>query len=363
MFNKQTLRVMINERLSETAEEILSLFEQAVAEYQREIDRLKNASKAKPMETVPTSPQLSLEPAQQAVMENEELPGAVLKKDDAGLFHCKEEIEQVMITQEDYKPQMLMTDMKNINKEDDGLKANSEESEEHLDGGAEIDNSFKLTTESEEEESDNEHNFGSNAPKKSFSCPHCNKLFPHKRGFKLHMRMVHNEDEPLTSSEYNIQLDSEQHSALQPDTESPEARPWSCTFCFRRFKQMEGLGMHMREHDGERLFRCTECGAAFAKQANFSCHMKTMHSTDKPFKCSVCDKCLKTAHALRTHMLIHTGERPFKCSVCGRGFVQKVSLKNHMVTHTGEKPFTCTECGKNYSTKQSLMIHMRLTHH
>lgn len=334
MSNKQMLRFMISERLSETAEEIFALFEQSIAEYQREIERLKKEAS----ESKQTHAALGQKPS------SEEAPECLaLNGENAESFHCKEETEQVMITWEE-DPQMQITDVQSLNKRDEPHGRQTEERE--------TDNSLQPLSESEGEDSDSDEQPSvSDKPKKTD--------FSQEIDVKMHVRSVH--EEPLTSAESHAQMDSE-HSLLQPEMESGEARSFSCTVCGRSFHQMISLEAHMREHDGEHLFRCAECSVTFVKEAKFFRHMKAVHSIEKPFKCAVCHKCLKTAHAHRTHMLIHTGERPFKCPVCGRGFVQKVSLKNHMVTHTGEKPYRCRECGKNYSTSQSLMIHLRLIH-
>lgn len=44
---------------------------------------------------------------------------------------------------------------------------------------------------------------------------------------------------------------------------------------------------------------------------------------------------------LRRHMAIHTGEKRYNCSFCNKKFTQSHHLQNHMITHTGDRPYTC----------------------
>ena len=54
------------------------------------------------------------------------------------------------------------------------------------------------------------------------------------------------------------------------------------------------------------------------------------------YQCQICHRYLSGKDGLKVHNMIHTGERPFKCSMCNRSFRRRCHLLNHELCHWDE---------------------------
>ena len=60
---------------------------------------------------------------------------------------------------------------------------------------------------------------------------------------------------------------------LSSSTLTPlELRPFSCSFCQKRFKRKDHLRDHERLHTGERPYTCPYCGKSFVQRCNWNIH-------------------------------------------------------------------------------------------
>ena len=140
-----------------------------------------------------------------------------------------------------------------------------------------------------------------------------------------------------------------------------EERPYACTLCNKSYKSSMMLDVHMKTHTKERPYMCDVCGQSFALQTTLSYHANR-HTNARPYKCEICGKGFNSHPGMRRHVLTHTGEKRYTCDVCGKKFISSSALKTHALTHTDLRPFSCNTCGKTFRSRGTRRYHMLHSH-
>ena len=149
--------------------------------------------------------------------------------------------------------------------------------------------------------------------------------------------------------------------------------------CAQRFNRPCRLESHMRSHNKERPFACTEpdCDKTFPRKDHLQRHLKNAHSdpaAERTFVCdwTACGKSFTSNGRLQRHKDVHASK--FYCTghpPCNESFRKQKALDAHIKSqHEQVKPYPCTfvdaetgtGCTSGYQTEGALQRHMGKAH-
>ena len=131
-----------------------------------------------------------------------------------------------------------------------------------------------------------------------------------------------------------------------------------CDECGKKFSDVSTLARHKINIHNPVPTACTVCGLTFQSEQKMKIHYNNEHN---PKQCDFCDYKTGYSSHMKAHMAKHS-EPKFKCSHCDKVLKSKLSLEGHEREHTGERPFECQVCGKGFTRSCSLITHKKHVH-
>jgi len=139
-------------------------------------------------------------------------------------------------------------------------------------------------------------------------------------------------------------------------------KPYKCSHCDKSFSQSTNCQSHIRRVHKRRRYECRYCGKRFKRSHHLMRHVFCHNTCAKPYSCRHCSDCFAQSGSLKAHLLkSHNEGTWFTCYICQKKFSQSSSLKVHLRRHEGVKPYVCSDCPKQCCTANAMKRHY-LTH-
>uniref|UniRef100_A0A8C9ZTQ6 Zinc finger protein 664-like n=1 Tax=Sander lucioperca TaxID=283035 RepID=A0A8C9ZTQ6_SANLU len=369
MFKTEKLKALVNERLKAAAEDIFSIFETTIKDYEEIVFRSKQEVDQQRRRLAGWKAPLQLS------VQEEEAPSEQyhcekktdLCEDDQEPPQIKEEQEEELWTTQAGEKQQEEVDTKDAMFNIIYVQRNDGDRRQfpHRNQEAENkeDNLPSRSCEQLKSEPD-EEGCGASEPTSDCQMSEVSDCeWRDSGGFhsgvnrKKPQQAGETADRPYTCSICNKNFRIKSILTRHMKTHTGE-KPYSCGVCGKSFIQRSYLQTHMNSHSGQKPYTCSFCGRGFTQVGNMNAHIR-IHTGEKPHICTDCGKSFREKADLIKHTIIHTGEKPYICIVCNMKFSAQSNLTRHIKTHSGERPYSCTACGKRFIRRSHLIIHMK----
>ena len=177
-------------------------------------------------------------------------------------------------------------------------------------------------------------------------CEICKEIFANKTEVKLHMFNAHQKIKKMRDL-LDIDLTHE------------------CNQCDRKYSTIHNLNTHIKyAHSNEVVkVQCPDCGRLFSTTGALKKHSSLHKPPELP--CPICGKLFhNNQYLLRHAMSVHgdSSEKKFKCNLCEKGFDTKSAMDGHKNWHLNLKPYKCRWCERTYQNQSNCNAHERKTH-
>uniref|UniRef100_A0A1B6I0B8 C2H2-type domain-containing protein n=1 Tax=Homalodisca liturata TaxID=320908 RepID=A0A1B6I0B8_9HEMI len=138
----------------------------------------------------------------------------------------------------------------------------------------------------------------------------------------------------------------------------------ACYKCNKKFPSKYHFKLHLKLSHSTNYYGCDDCGKVFKHQTSLSKHKKKIHLSIKHeaqnFTCDICGKSFIYKNSLEAHIIYGhlKEEKKYKCDICKKNFIKYSAMIRHRFRHSKIKPFTCLHCHKTFSRKYLLREHI-----
>ena len=152
--------------------------------------------------------------------------------------------------------------------------------------------------------------------------------------------------------------------ALRKHQKAHSQPQYTCTICSKSFSHKYTLEQHQAVHTEERKFKCKLCSFSTKYNSHLAAHRRVHEGNVHRCTFEGCQYWSAKFTLLKAHLRAHNGDKCFKCDQCGKGFVEAGQLKRHTKTHSEAKPYPCEEEGCSYATnrRDKLKEHQNRAH-
>lgn len=196
-----------------------------------------------------------------------------------------------------------------------------------------------------------------------FVCPKCTKAFRLHVSLKIHLQAheqrQHNFVCEVCGKGFPNIGGLRNHSAMHQE------RDIECPVCGWKTNSKNYLRAHIKaNHKKKRLLHCAFCDKTSTSEFYLRRHQLT-HDDEAPvvtFDCHLCSNKFKTREGLGNHLKRHQGKLEFECDLCDAAYINKTYLSRHRFEKHGIMPHKCKECGQEYALLSLLNSHMHKKH-